>query len=132
MMVQGGCRGRRSEAGGRRPEARPLTSDLQPPTSELERSESQPPTRNFATSSIGFWVADKPMRCKEEAEQCFPADSGPLTSAVNRSMLNAKCDPRRLPNTAWISSTINVRAVASTFRPDAEVSSRYNDSGVVT
>src|SRR5260370_42261817 len=103
-----------------------------PVPSGLESGKAQPPTRNFATASIGFWVADKPMRCKEEAGQCFPADSGPLTSAANRSMLNAKCDPRRLLNTAWISSTINVREVASSFRPDAEVSSRYNDSGVVT
>src|SRR6266852_6277725 len=71
------------------------------------------PTRKRATSSIGFWVADKPILW-----------SGAFVNAARRSILKARCDPRRFPTTAWISSTIRVRTVRSSRRPDSEVKSR--------
>ena len=43
------------------------------------------PTKNRATSSIGFCVADKPMRA-----------GGAAVSAANRSSDSAKCEPRLL------------------------------------
>ena len=79
------------------------------------------PTRKRATSSMGFCVADKPILC-----------NGLFVRAANRSMLSARCDPRRFPTTAWISSTINVRTVRSSRRPDSDVNRRYSDSGVLT
>ena len=56
----------------------------------------------------------------------------PTTSACSRSSDSARCAPRLLPATAWISSTITLRVLASISRPDLEVSSMYSDSGVVT
>ena len=44
----------------------------------------------------------------------------------------SQCAPRRVPNTAWISSTITVRTVRSIARLRSAVRSRYRDSGVVT
>jgi hypothetical protein len=79
------------------------------------------PTRNFATSSIGFCVADKPMRC-----------NGRWHSASSRSSVSARCAPRLLAATAWISSTITLRTLLSMSRPDNEPISTYSDSGVVT
>ena len=67
------------------------------------------PTRKRATSSIGFWVADRPTRVSRR-----PA------SASSRSSVSARCTPRLLPAMAWISSTITVRVVASICRPDSE------------
>ncbi len=61
---------------------------------------------NARPSSIGFCVADRPMRC-----------SGRRTSAASRSSDSARCAPRLLGATAWISSTITVRVVASIARP---------------
>ena len=46
--------------------------------------------------------------------------------------MSARCAPRRVGATAWISSTITVRAVPSSLRPPADVRSTYSDSGVVT
>ena len=80
-----------------------------------------PPTRKRATSSIGFCVADRPMRVSRR-----PA------SASSRSSESARCEPRLVPATAWISSTMTVRVVASISRPDCEPSRMYSDSGVVT
>ncbi len=77
--------------------------------------------RYFATSSIGFCVADNPRR-----------NNGAFATSCRRSNVTAKCAPRRVPMTAWISSTITVRAVRSISRDFSAVSSRYSDSGVVT
>ena len=79
------------------------------------------PTRNRAISSIGFCVADSPMRT-----------GGFGVSAASRSSDSARWLPRLLPASAWISSTITVRVVDSIARPDSEPSSTYSDSGVVT
>ena len=79
------------------------------------------PSRKRATSPIGFWVADSPMRC-----------SGCPVTCPSRSRLSARCDPRRESITAWISSTITVRTVRSIARLRSAVRSRYSDSGVVT
>ncbi len=43
-----------------------------------------------------------------------------------------RCDPRLLPATAWISSTMTVWTPRSISRLRSEVTSRYSDSGVVT
>ncbi len=80
------------------------------------------PTRKRATSSIGFWVADRPMRVRVPG----------ATRLASRSSDSARCEPRLELASAWISSTITLRAVASMRRPDSLVSSRYSDSGVVT
>ena len=69
------------------------------------------PTRNRATSSIGFCVAESPMR-----------SSGSPQSAASRSSESARWLPRLFGAIAWISSTITVRVVASMSRPDSEPS----------
>ena len=79
------------------------------------------PTRNLPTSSMGFCVADRPMRVSRRPH-----------SASSRSSDSARWLPRLLAATAWISSTITVRAVARPARPESEPSSTYSDSGVVT
>ncbi len=58
--------------------------------------------------------------------------SGCRATSCRRSSVSARCAPRRVPITAWISSTITVRTVRSISRLRAAVSSRYSDSGVVT
>src|SRR6266481_1193924 len=83
-----------------------------PSLSPLKGGEGTPcraPTRNRATASIGFCVAESPMRSNRSPQ-----------SAANRSSEIAKCEPRLLGATAWISSTITVRVVASILRPDSE------------
>ncbi len=77
------------------------------------------PPRNAATRSTGRTVADRPMRC-----------AGTRSSASSRSRLSARCVPRLLPATAWISSTITVSTSRSVSRA-FEVSIRNSDSGVV-
>ena len=77
--------------------------------------------RKCAISSMGFCVADRPMRCSRR-----PA------SDASRSSDRARCEPRLVPATAWISSTMTLRVLASIARPESLVSSRYSDSGVVT
>ncbi len=69
------------------------------------------PTRRWATSWSGFWVADRPMRW-----------SGPFTSASSRSTESIMWEPRLSPATAWISSRIRVRTVRSIARPLSLVS----------
>ena len=71
--------------------------------------------------SIGRWVADRPTRC-----------TGPSARWVSRSSVMDRCEPRLLPATAWISSTITVCTPRSISRLRSEVTSRYSDSGVVT
>ena len=60
------------------------------------------PTRKRATSSMGFCVAERPRRI-----------SGASATCCRRSSDSARCAPRRVPITAWISSTITVRTVRS-------------------
>jgi hypothetical protein len=69
------------------------------------------PTRKRATSSIGFCVADRPMRT-----------IGRSTIDCSRSSDSARWLPRLLAATAWISSTITVRTFASIVRPETEPS----------
>jgi len=71
------------------------------------------PTRKRATSSMGFCVADKPMRC-----------TGCAAFAASRSSVSARCAPRLVCATAWISSTMTVRTVVNISRPETLVSSR--------
>ncbi len=85
------------------------------------RRDAGAPTRNLDTSSIGFCVADRPMRL-----------SPPPVSRSRRSKDKARCEPRLLPKIAWISSTITVLTDCNSLRPPTLVSSRYADSGVVT
>src|SRR5437660_1559655 len=77
------------------------------------------PPRNRATSSNGRCVAESPIRC-----------GSALVSAHSRSRLSARCDPRLVAATEWISSTISQRTDAS-IRRAALVRSRNSDSGVV-
>ena len=51
--------------------------------------------------------------------------------ACRRSSESIRWLPRLFGTSAWISSTITVRTLASIARPDAEPSSTYSDSGVV-
>ena len=85
----------------------------------LQNSSS--PQRYLAMVSIGFCVAEMPMRT-----------GGLMQSAESRSRDSIKCAPRLLPARACISSMITVCTVASISRPDSEVSRINNDSGVVT
>ncbi len=78
------------------------------------------PARKRATSAWGRTVADSPTRC-----------AGVSSSSSSRSRLSARCAPRLVPATAWISSMITVSTPARVSRA-AEVSSRNSDSGVVT
>jgi len=52
-------------------------------------STARAPTRKRATSSIGFCVADRPIRT-----------SGAVATCCSRSRLRARCEPRRVPITA--------------------------------
>jgi hypothetical protein len=77
------------------------------------------PARKRATSSRGRTVADSPMRW---------AGFGRIASS--RSSDTARCAPRFVAATAWISSTMIVSTPASVSRA-ALVSIRKSDSGVV-
>ena len=59
-------------------------------------------------TSIGFVVAEMPTRV-----------GGCSQSASSRSSDSARCAPRLLPASAWISSTMTVLTVRSMFRPDS-------------
>ena len=89
----------------------------------VSKTDSDPlfPTRNFATASIGFCVADRPTRVAR-----LPVNASSRSSDSDRWL------PRLFCTSAWISSTITVRTPPSIARPDSEPSSTYNDSGVVT
>ena len=71
------------------------------------------PTRKRATASIGFCVADRPTRTSGDAATC-----------CSRSSVRARCAPRLVPITAWISSTMTVRTVRSMSRLFSAVRSR--------
>ena len=81
-------------------------------------------SENSATSSIGFTVADSPMRCGWRGP--------PRHQASSRASVSARCEPRLSSATAWISSTMTVRTVRSISRGLSAVSRMYSDSGVVT
>ena len=57
------------------------------------------PTRNCPIRSNGLWVADNPIRW-------ISSPPALLTWLSSRSSVRAKCDPRLVWATAWISSTI--------------------------
>ena len=100
------------------PDADRVTSALDV-ASVLRAGRSHPP-RNRATSSSGRCVADSPIRC-----------GAPGDSAASRSSVSARCAPRFVPATAWISSTITARKALNIVRPRTLVSRMCNDSGVV-
>ena len=64
------------------------------------------PTRKRPTSSSGFWVALSPMRWS----------LGASVSSSSRSRVSARCAPRLVAATAWISSTITASAPVSISR----------------
>jgi hypothetical protein len=55
------------------------------------------PTMKRPTSSSGFWVAESPTRCTSRS-----------ACSTSRSSVIAKCAPRLVCATAWISSRITV------------------------
>ncbi len=59
-----------------------------------------------------------------------PPSAWEATSASSRSSVNARCAPRFVDATAWISSTITHLAPRRISRA-RDVSIRYSDSGVV-
>ena len=71
------------------------------------------PTSSRATVSIGRWVADRPTRC-----------TGCSATCASRSTVRARCEPRLLAATAWISSTMTVVALRSMDRLRSAVTSR--------
>ena len=78
------------------------------------RRGSARPRRAAARSPTGRCAADRARR-----------------SAASRSSESARCAPRLVGASAWISSTITVSTLRSVSRA-REPSSRYSDSGVVT
>ena len=94
---------------------RPLQAGVAAGDSRGCRAGPAPPPRKRATSSSGRCVADRPMRCSG-------ADR-PSAQASSRSSDSARCAPRLVGTSAWISSMITV----STDRSDSrafDVSSR--------
>ena len=77
------------------------------------------PPRKRPISSSGRCVADSPMRCGSTA-----------VMAASRSSDSARCAPRLVGASAWISSMITVSQARSVSRA-ADPSIRYSDSGVV-
>ncbi len=91
-------------------------------TARPASAELRAPARKVATASTGRTVADSPIR--------WAGPPSASSSASRRSRLRARCAPRLVPATAWISSRITVRTPASPARA-AEVRTRKSDSGVV-
>ena len=77
------------------------------------------PETNFPISSIGRWVAERPIRW-----------NGLPVSRSSRSIVSARWAPRLVPATACTSSRISVLTPVSVSRA-FEVSIRKSDSGVV-
>ncbi len=93
-------------------------------TARPPSSGRRAPPRNEATASTGRTVADSPTRCTG------PGPPGRSSSASSLSSDRARCAPRLVPATAWISSRITVVTPDRPARaPD--VRTRYRDSGVV-
>ncbi len=80
---------------------------------------AEAPPRKRATSSNGRCVAERPIRWR----RCSQRSS-------SRSSERARCDPRLVGTTAWISSITTVSIDRNRSRA-FEVRSRYKDSGVV-
>ena len=91
---------------------------------------SSTPVRKPATSSTGRCVADSPIRCARPGRSQGPSRCA--DSASRRASVKARCAPRLLPTTAWISSMMTVATPLSSARPLSLVSRIYRDSGVVT
>ena len=68
------------------------------------------PTRKRPISSSGFWVADRPIRWTVAAGRPTRA------WASRRSSVSARCEPRLVAATAWISSTITASTPLSISR----------------
>ncbi len=94
------------------------SSGLRMPASTM-RAVRRGPTMNRATSSSGFCVALRPMRWGSWS-----------LSSDRRSSVSARCAPRLVEATAWISSTMTDSTPRSISRA-CEVRIRYSDSGVV-
>jgi hypothetical protein len=94
------------------------SSGLRTPASTIRQARFGP-TMKRPTSSSGFWVADRPIRC-----------TGPSAACSSRSKLTAMCAPRLVCATAWISSRITASTPEKISRARL-VSIRYSDSGVV-
>ena len=75
------------------------SSSLRTPVSTIAARRACGPTMNRPTSSSGFWVADRPIR--------WTSAPGGLRSS--RSSVSARCAPRLVEATAWISSTMHHR-----------------------
>ena len=58
-------------------------------------------------ASRGRWVAERPMRC-----------GGTAATSSRRSRVRARWEPRLVPATAWISSTMTQRTGARISRAD--------------
>uniref|UniRef100_A0A6J7NA15 Unannotated protein n=1 Tax=freshwater metagenome TaxID=449393 RepID=A0A6J7NA15_9ZZZZ len=100
-----------------------ISSGLRIPASTMATGRAEPgaenPPRKAAVSSSGRCVAERPMRC-----------GGRAVISSSRSRLSARCAPRLVGASAWISSRITHSTLASVSRAD-DVSSRYRLSGVV-
>ena len=95
------------------------SSSFAEPASTIVTGRGRPsaswPPRKRATSESGRWVAESPMRWR--------APPSSATTRSRRSIERARCAPRLVAATAWISSTITERMPASISVP-REVSSR--------
>ena len=65
--------------------------------------------------------ANEKVRFVGDAKMRVVRSSGPPVRWARRSMVSARCAPRLSPISAWISSTMSVRAVASWRRPPSLV-----------
>ena len=95
----------------RRPGARAACARRRRRSSPVERGPAAPvalgsrPPRKAATADSGRCVADRPMRC-----------GGVRASASSRSSESARCAPRLVPASAWISSTMTHSTLRSASR----------------
>ena len=85
------------------------SSALVLPASTIVTGRGRPgpayPPRKRAISSSGRWVADSPMRW-----------GGRAVTRSSRSSVTARCAPRLVAATAWISSTITISTLTSVSR----------------
>ena len=102
------------------------SSSFEAPASTIDTGRGRPspswPPRKRAISASGRCVADRPIRWR--------LPPAPDTRRSRRSRLSARCVPRLVPATAWISLTITARMSVRISVP-REVRSRYRLSGVV-
>ncbi len=82
------------------------SSGLRTPASTIRHCR-RGPTRKRPTSSSGFCVALRPIRCSSRSAP--PRDA----TSVSRSSVSARCAPRLLEATAWISSTMHQRVCSN-------------------